>query len=56
VAAKAIWNRYGGVNGRLGYPTSEPMNLRSPGSWSQKFQGGTIQHYVGMPDMVMFNR
>ncbi|HEY3573444.1 MAG TPA: hypothetical protein VGK98_06420 [Arthrobacter sp.] len=35
VAAKAIWSRYGGVNGRLGYPTSEPMNLRSPGSWTR---------------------
>jgi hypothetical protein len=42
--ARAIWNRYGGVNGRLGYLTSEPTNGHSPGSWAQKFQGGTIQH------------
>lgn len=46
VAARATWNRYGGLNGRLGYPTSEPVKGSSVGSWTQKFQGGTIAHFA----------
>jgi uncharacterized protein with LGFP repeats len=56
VAARTTWNRNGGVNGRLGYPVGEPVKGSSPGSWSQKFQGGTIVHSAGVPELIRWGK
>lgn len=41
-----LWKQYGGLNGRLGYPTTDMVFLKatktSKGGWYQKYLGGTI--------------
>jgi hypothetical protein len=56
VAARTTLSRNGGVNGRLGYPVAEPVRGSSAGSWSQKFQGGTIVHYAGLPELISWRK
>lgn len=41
-----LWKQYGGLNGRLGYPTTDMVHVKptktSQGGWYQKYVGGTI--------------
>ena len=39
---KGVWTAFDGINGQLGYPTSDKIANRAQGGWIQTFEGGAI--------------
>jgi uncharacterized protein with LGFP repeats len=54
------WKKNGGLNGKLGYPTSDFTKIDKTkvngNGWYQKFQGGTIYQDTKGAERVVFNK
>ncbi|WP_406832782.1 hypothetical protein ABEG17_08160 [Pedococcus sp. KACC 23699] len=51
---KSVWTQVDGINGLLGYPTSDWLTGRAQGGWIQLFERGAIADSPSTPTKVVY--